>query len=353
MISYQRPLKTLGVFALVSDGNLCVSAIFLIRFNLGEKLDELNGLYLKGSKFSRALKGSFIEAGSELECSIYGENFPDENFNLKHDEPFLLSMGNEGKPNTNNSKFMITTGPLPDFDGKHVVFGRVTKGRHIVRHIQNLIVDVKYRLYWDVNIISCGQIQPGKDDGYEKACFGDVYASFPEDLDEVPNHDEILDIAEKVKQFGNEKVKIGHYWQAIEKYEKSIRYVLYRQEERSKNIEMALKFHKIHLKCILNKVYCYVKNRKYDLAIEHASRVMEMPPIDTLTHVKALYRRAQAYAKENLHERAYKDLCEAIKMDKGKDSELRNFYLEIKDVIETREKDIKNNFSKIFPGAQN
>ena len=101
----------------------------------------------------------------------------DENFELKHEKPFLLSMANAG-PATNSSQFFITTVPTPHLDGKHVVFGKVLKGKGVVRNLEFLEVNNDKPLQ-DAVISNCGELAEGEDDGIPAQEDGDNYEEFP------------------------------------------------------------------------------------------------------------------------------------------------------------------------------
>jgi len=73
--------------------------------------------------------------------SIYGPYFNDESFEIKHRCDGLLSMVNEGRPNTNSSQFVITVQPSIHLDKTNVAFGKVVKGMDAVLEISKIVTE--------------------------------------------------------------------------------------------------------------------------------------------------------------------------------------------------------------------
>lgn len=116
-----------------------------------------NGYY-DNLLFHRVIKGFMIQTGDPLGDgtggeSIWGGEFRDEfHESLRHDQPYTISLANAGR-NTNGSQFFITTVKCPWLDGKHTIFGRVTRGKDVVHAIEQVATEELDRPANDVKIV--------------------------------------------------------------------------------------------------------------------------------------------------------------------------------------------------------
>lgn len=129
---------TLGDFEIDLFHKDCPETVWnFVNLAEGRQDTVKEGPFYNGLIFHRVIRGFMIQGGCPEGSGRGGPGyrFQDEfKANLRHDSEGVLSMANAG-PGTNGSQFFITLAPTPHLDGRHTVFGKVTKGMDVVKKI--------------------------------------------------------------------------------------------------------------------------------------------------------------------------------------------------------------------------
>ncbi|KAK1061343.1 peptidyl-prolyl cis-trans isomerase cpr6 [Friedmanniomyces endolithicus] len=317
-------------------------------------------LHYKKSKFHRVIKSFMIQGGDFTAGngtggeSIYGEKFEDENFDIKHEKPFLLSMANAGV-GTNGSQFFITTTPTPHLDGKHVVFGEVIAGKRVVRQVENTAVAAGDKPESDCEITDCGEVPADVDlDEFTKKTpdtTGDAYEDFPDDQlaqGEEWKGTEIVKIATELKDMGNKAFKEGHVQLGLDKYQKALRYLReypVTNDDDPKDLGAQLSQLKISLHT--NSSMLQYKLKSYKESLTSADNALAIQGISDTQKAKALYRKALAAKESKNEDDALKCLEEAGKLAPN-DAAIKNELAAVKKAAVARREKEKKAYSKAF-----
>lgn len=204
--------------------------------------------------------------------------------------------------------------------------------------------------------IDCGQLtgDEAKNIGKGKNeldSTGDAYEDFPEDQGEEFKGPQILEIATKLKEYGNKAFKSGNLNLALEKYLKGLRYLHEYPEVLPEDpAELSTELTKIRFTLHSNSALLQIKLGSFEDAKSSADNALEIKDaglVPDQDRAKALYRKGLALRGLKDDEEAVKNLEKAHQLAPG-DSAITNTLQDAKRKAAEQAKKEKAAYSKFF-----
>ncbi|CCW64378.1 unnamed protein product [Phytomonas sp. EM1] len=340
-----KPLKERIIMELFDDvtPKTCENFRKLCLGNDGKTLEGSNiPMTYKGTIFHRVISGFMIQGGDYTNhngtggASIYGEKFPDENFEVACEKAGLLAMANAG-PNTNGSQFFITAAPCPHLTGRHVVFGRVVRGMNSVRAIEHIATGANDKPKEDCRIEGCGVLADLPVE--EPAADGDAYPDYPEDCEPRLKDEMLIEAGEAIRQVGNHHFKEGNFEAAVGKYSKASRYLRGVSQSRAEEADVKEKL----VACSNNMAMCFIKLGNFGAARKAATEVLDIDKNNS----KAFFRRGVAALSSGDAESAAEDLAKSQALE-PENQEITAKLNQAKEVIKARKAKLAAGLKKMF-----
>nr|CAG4713257.1 unnamed protein product [Naegleria fowleri] len=258
----------------------------------------------------------------------------------------------------NSSQFLFTTSNLSYMKEKFIVVGEIVKGKSILNRIERGVptVDSTGQPTMDVVFTDCGALQEGEDDGVlDKSCVGegDIYPQYPTDEEESESLQKKLEIAEKLKNLGNNFFKQNDLKKALEKYEKAFRYLApgLRDDSERKLLEEK------EIILLGNIAAVKIKQEEHAAVIELCCKILQLVEYHTdmegihVIETKAKFRRGVSYFNRGDWLNSYVDFSDLIEKNPS-NKEIESWLLKAKVELERYEKKEKQTYSKLFQDVE-
>ncbi|KAG8724919.1 peptidyl-prolyl cis-trans isomerase cpr6, partial [Ceratobasidium sp. 423] len=212
--------------------------------------------------------------------SIYGERFEDEVFPVNHTKPYLLSMANVG-PNTNGSQFCHDR-PDSSLPETCRVWGSCQR-KEVIRQVENSPTSSGDAPTAPCVIMKCGELTSDELElgpANVTPSGGDKYEDYPEDDDsDVQDPETALRIAKEIKEVGTKLHREGKLSEALEKYQKVMRYPdAHPVPPHGSPETLQSEFTALLTLLLLNPAFVAIKTHKPSIALAATTRALGLKP---------------------------------------------------------------------------